>query len=535
MNAAQPESDAKPVLARAGAYLVDRFAIDTRTLALFRILAGLIIIGDILARSGRFSFFYTEDGVVPQWLAEERTADHAFSLLFLTTSSWLILGIFILHALVAAQLIIGYRTTIATILSFVFVISFDHANPFITSYADVLFRLLMFWAMFLPLGERWSVDAVLRGEPPRPKIVNLASAAILLQMIYMYVANGLQKSTSDFWTSGVATPLIFGLDDMTYFLADLLRRFPTMLEYGGLTWYYMLLSSWLLLILPARLRMLFTFAFIIAHASFIMTVRIGGFGYVAIAGVTLFLPAVFWEDLSRAAKHLNLDRASLKARVEKIRVRLVSIAQRFPRLPDTRLVPDYVRDGIHTTLVTAAIIAVLIVPPLSVANEHGYTDVDFEGLEQSMSTYTRAINVRQPPWTVFAPVPRTTDRYYVFPALAADGTLYDAYNDRELTFERPHRHLQKQYRNYRERFYMNSVRRDGERSGAIPGVLAEYICRTWYEERGIELTHVTMWSINERVTLETIRDPAGRERTSTLFYEYGCGENEPMELERPDF
>ena len=151
-------------------YLARCVRIDSRTLAVFRVFVGVLIVADLLLRSRNFSFFYTEDGVVPRSLAMDVTPDYAFSVYYLTTSSTLIAALFVLQGLIALQLIVGYKTRVATVLSFLFVVSLDHHNPFVLSYADTLFRLLLFWAIFLPLGERWSIDAAHRTRAPRPHV-----------------------------------------------------------------------------------------------------------------------------------------------------------------------------------------------------------------------------------------------------------------------------------------------------------------------------------------------------------------------------
>src|SRR5699024_10419855 len=126
----------------------------------------------------------------------------------------------------------------------------------------------------------------------------------------------------------------------------------------------------------------------------------------------------------------------------------------------------------------------------------------------------RIVGAQQSRWTVFAPIPRTTDRYFVFAARDADGELYDIFNDRPFTFERPYDALQNIYPNYRERFYMNSIRRAGQAgAGSPPAYLADWYCRE-YAERGIELTHINMYAINEQVTMETIDDHEKRQRWS---------------------
>lgn len=509
-------------------------SIDTRTLALFRVLMGLLIIGDLLARGSTFSMFYTEDGLVPQALTQEWTVDYAFSFFHLTTSTAVIAALFLMHGLVAVQLIVGYKTRIATVLSFLFVISLDNHNALITSHADSLFRLLFFWAMFLPLGERWSVDALHRGRPGRPVIANLASAAILLQMLYMYVVNGSLKTLSDTWTDGSATPMVFGLDDMTYFLAVYLREYPTLLSYGGSLWFGMLLASPFLLVLPGWPRAIFASMFLIVHTSFGLTVRIGGFAWVAIAGVILFLPGKIWDALGKVAdKPDRVGKALdwLRSAGHRTGNRLAGI------LPPVHLpvqVPQRVLSMGGTALVIGAILAVYVVS--STVHLHRWEAIERapSTLEKHIYTGTQMFRVNQAPWTVFAPNPRSTDRYYVFAARTADGEMLDVFNHRPLTFDRPYRELQLQYGNYRERFYMNSSRRAGSR-GQVNSILAEYICRTYREEHGIELTHLAMYEVVEQITLETITDPDARERTSRLYYQHGCGDNEPEDLEVPEF
>jgi hypothetical protein len=520
------------LLGRLGRYLVQGVTIDSRTLALFRIAAGLLIIGDVLARSGTFRYFYTENGVVPQELAEARTIDNAFSFFFYTQNDIVIALLFLIHAIVAIQLIIGYKTRFATILSFLFVISLDHHNPLVLSHADTLFRLLMFWAIFIPIGERWSVDALQRERPARASVVSLGTAAILLQMVYMYTVNGVHKLNGELWVSRDATPLIFGLDDMTYFLAGPLRQFPAVLEIMGTMWFLLILFSLLLLFLRGRARYVHAFLLFGAHFSFAVTVRIGAFGWVGMAGVLLFFPAAFWDDLHRLAVRLNLwDRV-----VVPTHDRLYAFGDRAARsLPAFRVnlgIPTAVRDAAYDVGMTFLIMALFIFPTIHFLAEEDVIDWQRSVVEERIDETLRIVAAQQSRWTVFAPTPRTTDRYYVFAARTADGDLLDAFNDRPFTFERPYDELQNIYGNYRERFYMNSVRRAGQ-TGTPPGYLAGWHCRE-YADRGIELTHINMYVINERITLETIDDHPNREKWGELMSTHACGDHTPEEFELPE-
>ncbi len=512
------------------AYMI---TIDSRTLALFRVLLGLLIIGDLLARSSTFTYFYTEEGVVPQALAQASRPEGSFSLFFFTTSTPVIAAMFLLHGLIAIQMIVGYRTRIATVISFLFVISLDNHNPLITSHADSLFRLLFFWAMFLPLGERWSVDAIQRERPPRPAITSLATAAILFQMLYMYVVNGSIKTQSEAWRDGTATPRVFGLDDMTYFLANVLREYPSLLQLGGYAWFGMLLASPLLMILPGWPRAVLAGLYAMVHFSFAVTVRIGGFGWVAMAGVFLFLPPAFWDGLARLRQVSGLAGRVANAVPAGLERAGQALAATLPALQIDWRPPRIVMSGAFYGLMIAAIIAVYVVP--SPYHLHRYEIVEREPttLESRIYDATQRYRIAQAHWAVFAPMPRSQATWYVFPAVTADGELLDVYNDRPLSFERPYRELQKQYGNYRERFYMNSSRRAGER-GTVNHFLAEYICRQYLDERGIELTHINMWVIEEQITVETITDWESRDVDRRLYYTHGCGDHEAEEIEIPE-
>ncbi len=506
---------------------VDRaaVAIDTRSLAAFRIGLACLIFGDLIARSRNFHFFYTEDGVVPQSMAESMTADNAFSVFFYTTDTTAIAGLFVLQAIVAGLLLVGYRTRLSTILAFVLVVSLDHHNPLVLSYADTLFRLLLFWAIFLPLGDRWSIDAAHARRSPRTAVASLASAAILIQIVYMYFVNGYHKRESDLWTSGEATPLIMGLDNTTFLFGEFTRNFPTLLQYGGLGWYYMLLFSPLLILLRGKARLALLLAFVGGHASFALTVRIGAFPYVALTGLVLFVQTPIWDRATRAI-------ASRSARPAPATRSL----QQFARaIPNPRLLGGYVertRSGLLTIAVAIAVVSLLVLPALSLAPVAGFVD-DEGGPKERADEHATTFRIAQPDWSVFAPHPRTVDRYYVFAAETETGDRIDVYHDRPLTADRPEGSLQAQFGTYRERFYMNSVRRGGP-NDVVPETLAEHLCETWEGDQGESLTHVNMYYVVEQVTLETLDDHDERASEVRSIYAHGCGDNEPTQISLED-
>ena len=518
-----------------GEYLVDCVRIDTRSLAVFRIFVGLLVVADVLLRSRNFLLYYTDGGIVPQSLAQANTPEYAISVYYLTSDPVAIAGLFALTALVGLSLVVGYRTRVATVLTFLLVISLDHHNPFVTSYADTLFRLLLFWAIFLPLGERWSVDAV-HAETTRPdwepraSVAGVATFLVLAQMVMMYLQNGIHKTESALWRSGEATPLIFGIDEMTFLLGEWLGAFPTLLTYGGLLWFYMLLGSWLLILLRGRLRFPLVVLFIGGHLSFALTVRIGAFAYVAMAGLVLFIQQPVWDDGRRLAHWLG-RRFGINPikRVPWDRFRRVART-----VPAFRLVPDRYRQlkpAVYTVGFGAVVIALVLIGGVFLLNAGAVTADGYDQhqlnheVEQATGgehvyTVARTLGVRQPEWSVFAPHPRTTDRYYVFGATTVDGERIDVFNDRAFSWDRPEP-LQAQHDTYRQRFFMNSIRR-GSAGGELTRQFGEHICTVYEQEHGTELSHISMFEVTESITLETITDPSDREVDREHFYRHHC-------------
>ncbi|GAB3039529.1 HTTM domain-containing protein [Natronobiforma cellulositropha] len=502
-------------------FLAGCVRIDTRALAAFRISLGALLLADVLLRARAFTRFYTAGGVVPPEVAREAAPVSITSPLHLSSSPTAVAALFVLHALVAVALLVGYETRVATFFSLIFALSVDLANPLVLSHADTLTLWLLFWALFLPLGERWSVDALHAEGEPRPTVSSLATAAILSQLLTMYLVNAYQKSHSEQWRSGEAAVLILGLDDTTYLFGDALREVPALLQLGGLTWYYMLACAWLLVLLRGRARILLVGLFVTVHASFALTVRIGAFAFVAIAGLLLFLQTPFWDACVAHTRRLERQRSDLQRRLEAA-ARALPARRRRPLLTS------------RTRHVTLAVVLVALSSALVVGavGDERTPDPVADAADGATGALT-AVATQQTEWNVFAPNPRTTDRYYVFAAETTDGRHLDVYNDRPLSFDRPHERLHHQYPTYRERFYTSNLG-SARAPGAAPA-LAEYLCAEWTDAADAALTGITMYRIEEEVTRETVADPENRTRRAVELHRHGCDGRQPVDLESPPF
>lgn len=518
--------------------VIERTRIDTRALAAIRILAGVLLIADVLLRARQLTEHYTDEGALPRSVAQPIAPEGAVSVFWLTGDPLWVGALFALAGLVGVGLIVGYHTRFMTVLAFVLVISLDMRNILVLSYADTLFRLLLFWAIFLPLGERFSIDAVHRDRPTRASVTGLAPAMFLIQMIVMYLINGIYKTTSETWRSGEAAVLVFGIDEITFLVGDAFRAVPELLAIGGTVWFGLLVVSPVLLVLTGRWRAVLASAYALGHLSFAITVRIGAFPYVGVMGVLAFMPPVAWDTLDRATTRVGLGR-----RVDRLADTAAARARQIPRVPLGRAKPaiDIATRGAFVAVVLSfALLVVVLVPHVGLLIDPGQESEQeyYELLEDSVvgeRIYEAQlrIGIAQPSWNIFAPEPRNVDRYYVFAAVTVDGQWYDLFNDRPMTLERPHDELQRQHEAYRDRFYYSSLTDSGTYPGAAEA-RGVYLCSKGHDALEGEIASITMLRVTERITADTIDDPDDRDRWATTFHVHACGGHEPEPYELPD-
>ena len=512
-----------------------RFAIDARSLAVFRIAVGLLIVADVLLRLRNFEVFYTDEGAVPVSVAQELTADYAFSVFFLSGSPSVTFALFLAHLLVGIALIVGYHTRVVTVVAFAFVISLDVRNPLVTSYADTLFRHLLFWAMFLPLGKRFSLDAIRSTDRAPETITHLAGAFVLIQMVAMYVANGSHKiAWRDDWLDGTSLYGTLHYDSVSWLLGPHIREIDPLMLLGSVTWYTLMLGAPMLLLFAGRARYFAAAVYAGGHGFMALTVRIGAFPYVAMAGLVLFCQPRAWADLRWVAARVGvLER--IDGAVRTVAEYGTRIDRRLPRatLPERPSV-DRLRAP-ATVLVMFVIITsgiFIIIPTLgTVGAIDEETTVPLEDEVQSVQANAR---LDQPPWR-FYQGPMRSDEYYVFAGMTTDGELVDVYNDRAMAWDRPHGpYNYEQLDTYRERFYMSSIERGGDPAwdDGAEEHYAAYLCET-YRAEGAGLAGLNMYVIEEDVDLGNASDYESYDREATLIHAHGCDDAEPRDIEIP--
>jgi hypothetical protein len=377
------------------------FTIDLRSLALFRIGLGGILVADSLLRTRDFHLMFAPDGIFPiETLTSFHNAPSLWSLAFLIDASWWGGMVLALEGLAGAALAVGFQTRLATILGWVALVSVIRRTSPATNAGDIWLACQLFWAMFLPLGARWSLDAARAASrhstpsPPPAAVSSIASAALVLQVVAVYLGAGLSKCNAS-WFAGDALAHALSVHDHGTPLGTLLGSTPwiaTPLQWGVLLGEIGMPLVMLALPRP-QIRGTIVALFITFHITIWMLMSVGLFAAIGIVAWLPLIPAVVWPAEKTSGGVAGLGRAT---------------------------------SGVCGLAGVLAVVAFL----------HHATPLRAWLLPQSLAA---AINLTCLPqaWAMFGGVP-AQEQWVYGRALLADGTLVDLLrNGRPLQAERP--------------------------------------------------------------------------------------------------
>lgn len=282
----------------------DILGIDTRALAFLRAGIAIQILRDLAERAPYIADHYSDWGLLPRDILMRTFGNEVIACLYMMSgNSAVVAALFIINALLAIALLVGYRTRLVGVLCYVMLLSLEARNPLVTNSGDVLFRMILFWGLFMPLGARWSVDRALArrdDEPAEPRTyVSMATIALLVQLCLIYWFGAALKF-HPVWYEGRAVWYALNVDMYATQFGVWLRGFPALLPW--LTWCALggeILGPLVAAVGLRKLRVAAIFAMILMHLSFGMCLDIGVFTFVTPLAWAVFLPACFWDGLAR--------------------------------------------------------------------------------------------------------------------------------------------------------------------------------------------------------------------------------------------
>jgi hypothetical protein len=452
-------------------FLANRVGIDRRALAAFRIALGVVLLVDLLTRLRHLRALYTDAGIVPRSSVRAEYGS-VYDLVLSLPDPWFPVVLFPIGALCALAMIVGVRVRLATFGSLLTLISLQMRNPFVLNGGDVILRIFVIWALFLPLGQH----SLRRNSAGR--LCSVATVGLVLQVFVIYAVNATHKLDSEAWRSGTAVAEVFRTEQYTYLLADWLGEWLVgsgLLTVATYAWFGLLLFSPLLVLSTGRLRTALVSVFVLFHVGMLLTLSVGHFPLVSITGLLVLYPPSAWDWVDRA--------------VDTVRQRVGSpalasgsgLAGRWHSLtaPLRRgwgqlraAAPESVRVQTHRFVFTGIPAIIVCFTLLSAVGAAGVVDTP-----DSADAAVETADLGQD-WRMFAPEPPDRTWWIATPATRPDGSSVDAFHDETLPRDSPEQ--ADRVASFRWRKYFQKIRHE---EGSIHHTeYARYLC----ENRNIE-------------------------------------------------
>jgi hypothetical protein len=213
-----------------------------------RIAISVILLIDLFIRSLSIIAFFTDEGILPiETLKQYNWGFGYFSLHSINGDLWLQIILFLINSICISLLLIGYRARLFTFICWVFLTSMQNRNPFILQGGDDLLRVLLFWGVFLPWGERYSVK---KTSTLPNTYFGWENIAYLLLPCSVLFFSALLKTSPEWHTEGTALYYALSLDQIRLPFGTFLYNFPTLLTVLTFIVYYIELLAPILVIIP---------------------------------------------------------------------------------------------------------------------------------------------------------------------------------------------------------------------------------------------------------------------------------------------
>jgi hypothetical protein len=249
---------------RAERFFKERYlSVDPRTLGLFRIALGVLLLTNLYDRVGGHDLvaFYSNEGMYPNHWALFRPPTHGFWSLMAGFSTVGEVQLFVAAvACIYVAYLVGWNTRVMQVLALLAYESINFRFLLIQHGGNVVVNVLLVWSLFLPLGERLSVDAVRRSlrarveksaaelnarafVPALKPVLAFAFFCLCLNFAGIYFFNALHKNGMGWregsiihwilWQSRMATPFAVWLRSVEPgFLSPLLTYGTLVVEWA---------------------------------------------------------------------------------------------------------------------------------------------------------------------------------------------------------------------------------------------------------------------------------------------------------------
>jgi hypothetical protein len=454
----------------------DIFYLDVRSIAIFRVLIGIILIYDLIDRSGFLLLLYSDLGVLPLDFLKANVWNPGYFSIHASSGTWeWQLALFILHGLFAFSLLIGYKSKLSLFVCWLLLISLHNRNPLVLNSGDTYLRLLLFWSLFMPIGVRYSIDALKKSYSHIPtKYFNIGTVGFIIQILLIYFMGVLFKSSSEWLSEGTALYYALNLDQIVKPFGSWLLNFHEMLKYLTFGTLAIEFLAPLLLISPLKTnvcRVIGITLLISLHLGIFLTLHVGIFVFICIAALITLLPTEFLDKIGflskerlLAQKKINLSQLNsidfLKIKYLEfvgIFFLIYTLIWNINTLPKT---PEIFNDSLK------------------------------------VPAYTLRTDQR---WSMFAPNVFKSDGWYIFEATLSDGRKMELFHQVDLLnpndqFVKP-KYVFKHFKNARWRKYLENVQKKSKQE--YYAFISDGLLNLWNRNKDYEINCIKIYFIHE--------------------------------------
>ncbi|MBL8827486.1 MAG: HTTM domain-containing protein [Planctomycetaceae bacterium] len=404
--------------------MAELIALDLRALATFRIGLACVVLADLWNRATALEADYTDFGVLPRELATQFAGPYSsWSLYMLRGDVAWPTTLFIVTALAAVLLAVGWYTRLATIVVWLLLISLHFRNDLLLDGGDAVLSGCLFWGMFLPLGADWSFDARRRdSQAGTPSVASVATIALVMLIFLVYFSSGFMKR-GESWENGTALFYALNLEVYVSPLGRQLLQFPRILPWLTYTVLYAERYGIWLLWLPwfhVPLRTTLVMLGWLFHLSLILLLDLGVFPFVCLVAWIPLLPTPVWDALTGRWSKLFNKSNTRQGPASSVAPIPSPWRRRLGWLGQAALL--FVLYGVVMANLTATF-----------PNRFGNTRLIPTGLMNTID----ALRLQQG-WALYAPDPGERDGWFVATGTLANGTLVDLWNpDQPPTDDKP--------------------------------------------------------------------------------------------------
>jgi hypothetical protein len=415
---------------------------DRRVLGLARIAYGLVLLYDLIRRARELRLLYTNEGILSNhYLLFRPQARPQLSFLMPFSTVGEVTAAFLVIALVYLCYTLGLFTRVMQVLALVCITSLNTRNLMVEDGGVATMIAFAVWTVFLPLGDRLSLDALCRDaalkniaqrvrarKAAKRPVVSLAVLALTLQIVAIYLLNALHK-TGRTWANGDAVHYVL-------WQARVNTEFAWWLAHHEPSWFSPLATRGTLIIEYAiPLLMLYPYrglpravAFVCSvalHMGIALVMTLGPFSYAMMALVLARFPGEVLTTLL-ARMPARFGRRLRRARANALRVLALYVRRRSPARPPRRPLP-------WGRLREAAVGCVMVAASVELCNANPAIRLKIPQPDwlQSAILYPRLTQR----WSMFAPDAPVDDGHGVIDATTADGRHIDPWTGSAPDFE----------------------------------------------------------------------------------------------------